>query len=98
SGTNAHVILEEPPASVSSAVELSAAEPVVAVPETLESLPWVVSGRDVAGLRAQAVQLAGFVRAQRAAGAVDGLWPAGVAAGLAGRAGLEQRAVVTGQD
>ncbi|MFE3491469.1 acyltransferase domain-containing protein, partial [Streptomyces griseus] len=93
SGTNAHVILEEPPASVSSA-----AEPVVAVPETLESLPWVVSGRDAAGLRAQAAQLAGFVRAQRAAGAVGGLWPAGVAAGLARRAGLEQRAVVTGQD
>ncbi|MGW1441105.1 acyltransferase domain-containing protein, partial [Streptomyces griseus] len=98
SGTNAHVILEEPPAPVSSAAELSATEPVVAVPETLESLPWVVSGRDAAGLRAQAAQLAGFVRAQRAAGAVGGLWPAGVAAGLARRAGLEQRAVVTGQD
>ncbi|MET9543677.1 acyltransferase domain-containing protein, partial [Streptomyces sp. NPDC006553] len=46
----------------------------------------------------QAAQLAGFVRAQQAAGRADSAWVAGVAAGLAGRAGLEQRAVVTGTD
>ncbi|MEV6478311.1 type I polyketide synthase, partial [Streptomyces sp. NPDC051657] len=93
SGTNAHVILEEPPVA-----DPSAAGAVVAVPGIPGPVPWVVSGRDAAGLRAQAAQLASFVRAQRAAGAVDGQWPAGVAAGLAGRAALEQRAVVTGAD
>ncbi|MFJ4688895.1 SDR family NAD(P)-dependent oxidoreductase, partial [Streptomyces sp. NPDC088789] len=64
-----------------------------------ESLvPWVVSGRGDGGLRGQAARLASFVRAQQAAGAVDREWIAGVAAGLAGRAALEQRAVVVGAD
>ncbi|MFD4322721.1 SDR family NAD(P)-dependent oxidoreductase, partial [Streptomyces sp. NPDC058548] len=93
SGTNAHVILEEPPV-----VETAAEEPAGVAPLGDGLLPWVVSGRDAAGLRAQAAQLASFVRAQRATGAVDGHWLAGVAAGLAARAGLEQRAVVTGAD
>ncbi|MGW1926753.1 acyltransferase domain-containing protein, partial [Streptomyces massasporeus] len=61
-------------------------------------VPWVVSGRGDAGLRGQAAQLAGFVRARRAAGVVDREWMAGVAAELAGRAALEQRAVVVGAD
>ncbi|MEU5979719.1 type I polyketide synthase, partial [Streptomyces sp. NPDC047315] len=86
SGTNAHVILEEPPAVETPTVQV--AGPV----------PWTVSGRGGAGLRAQAAQLASFVRARQAAGAADRAWLTGVAAGLAGRAGLEQRAVVTGGD
>ncbi|TXL82981.1 polyketide synthase, partial [Streptomyces sp. IB2014 016-6] len=53
SGTNAHVILEEPPALEAAPEERS--EPAGAV-------PWVVSGRGEAGLRAQAAQLANFVR------------------------------------
>uniref|UniRef100_UPI001F3A29A0 acyltransferase domain-containing protein n=1 Tax=Streptomyces griseus TaxID=1911 RepID=UPI001F3A29A0 len=69
SGTNAHVILEEPPAAEPKPV----AEGEAPVPVGVDLLPWVVSGRDVAGLRAQAAQLAGFVRAQRAAGAVEAL-------------------------
>ncbi|MFJ8502332.1 acyltransferase domain-containing protein, partial [Streptomyces sp. NPDC093992] len=93
SGTNAHVILEEPPAAETAGEE---PEAVALLGDGL--LPWVVSGRDVAGLRAQAARLAEFVRAQRAVGAVDGQWLAGVAAGLAGRAALEQRAVVVGAD
>ncbi|MET8573185.1 type I polyketide synthase, partial [Streptomyces sp. NPDC004783] len=93
SGTNAHVILEEPPA-----VETAAKEPETAVPLGETLVPWVVSGRDEAGLRGQAAQLASFVRAQQASGAVEGPWLTGTAVGLAHRAGLEQRAVVTGGD
>ncbi|MFJ4688897.1 SDR family NAD(P)-dependent oxidoreductase [Streptomyces sp. NPDC088789] len=89
SGTNAHVILEEPPV-----VEPEAAAPVG------ESGPvaWVLSGRGDEGLRGQAARLAAFVRERRAAGGVDRAWLAGVASGLAGRAALEQRAVVVGSD
>ncbi|MFE6880109.1 SDR family NAD(P)-dependent oxidoreductase, partial [Streptomyces sp. NPDC057677] len=93
SGTNAHVILEEPPA-----VETAGGEPDAPVSLGKGLVPWVVSGRDAAGLRSQAAQLASFVRTQQTAGAVDGPWTAGVAAGLAGRAALEHRAVVTGAD
>ncbi|MEU5980615.1 type I polyketide synthase, partial [Streptomyces sp. NPDC047315] len=87
SGTNAHVILEEPPAVQRKAVPAAVGDGPV---------PWVVSGRGDAGLRGQAAQLARFVRGQRAAGGPA--WLAGVAAGLAGRAGLEDRAVVVGSD
>ncbi|WP_405826869.1 SDR family NAD(P)-dependent oxidoreductase [Streptomyces sp. NBC_00838] len=83
SGTNAHVILEEPPA-------LEEAPVVEAEPAGV--VPWVLSGRGDAGLRAQAAQLANFVRRR------EGVDVAGVAAGLAGRAGLEDRAVVVGSD
>ncbi|MET8662310.1 type I polyketide synthase, partial [Streptomyces griseus] len=58
SGTNAHVILEEP-----SAVETPAvAEPEAVVPVVSGPVPWLVSGRGDAGLRGQAARLAGFVR------------------------------------
>ncbi|MET8572530.1 type I polyketide synthase [Streptomyces sp. NPDC004783] len=87
SGTNAHVILEEPPAV--EAVDLSPVE----VPGPV---PWLVSGRGDAGLRGQAARLAGFVRERRAAGAVDGDWLAGAAAGLVRRARLDARAVMVG--
>ncbi|MET8573181.1 type I polyketide synthase, partial [Streptomyces sp. NPDC004783] len=93
SGTNAHVILEEAPA-----VEEPTADRQASAPLGEGLVPWVVSGRGEAGLRGQAARLAGFVRAQQASGAVDGPWLTGVAVGLAGRAGLEQRAVVTGGD
>ncbi|MCI3226807.1 acyltransferase domain-containing protein, partial [Streptomyces sp. NP-1717] len=83
SGTNAHVILEEPPAL--EEVPVVEAEPAGVV-------PWVVSGRGDAGLRGQAAQLAEFVRAR------EGVDVAGVAAGLAGRAALQDRAVVVGGD
>ena len=55
-----------------------------------EVVPWVVSGRGAAGLAAQARRLAAFT-AGRA-----GLAPEDVGAALAGRAALEDRAVVVG--
>ncbi|MEU5980606.1 type I polyketide synthase, partial [Streptomyces sp. NPDC047315] len=83
SGTNAHVIVEEPPA-----VEA----PEVAAVEASGPVPWVVSGRGDGGLRGQAARLADFVRGH------EDLDVAGVAAGLVGRAVLEDRAVVVGDD
>ncbi|WP_032774389.1 ketoacyl-synthetase C-terminal extension domain-containing protein, partial [Streptomyces griseus] len=87
SGTNAHVILEEP-----SAVETPAvAEPEAVVPVVSGPVPWLVSARGDAGLRGQAARLAEFVR-----GPDQDVDVAGVAAALVGRAVLENRAVVVG--
>ncbi|RBQ20874.1 type-I PKS [Spongiactinospora rosea] len=82
SGTNAHVILEEAPPS----------EPL-AVPASVDVVPWVISGRDAGALRDQARRLAGFVSADSSLQAVD------VGASLAGsRSIFAHRAVVVGGD
>ncbi|TDC74417.1 type I polyketide synthase, partial [Actinomadura sp. 7K507] len=84
SGTNAHVILEEAPAAHSA----PESEPGVELPV----VPWVLSAKSEAGLRAQARRLAGHVGDR-------GLDPADVGFSLAtGRAHLEHRAVVLGAD
>ncbi|MGA4991470.1 SDR family NAD(P)-dependent oxidoreductase [Nonomuraea bangladeshensis] len=82
SGTNAHVILEEPPVEEPTAEEASSG-PAVPVP-----VPVVVSAKSEAALRAQAGRLAGFVAEH---GQVDVL---DVAVALTRRAGLEHRVVV----
>ncbi|GAB3874971.1 hypothetical protein GCM10027610_144560 [Dactylosporangium cerinum] len=80
SGTNAHVIVEEPEPS-----------PVVEPSAVAGPVPWLISGRSPAALRAQAAQLADF-----AATDVD---VAAVARALATtRAALEHRAVVVAED
>ncbi|MEV5330057.1 type I polyketide synthase [Nonomuraea sp. NPDC052634] len=88
SGTNAHVILEEPPLEVPSAVGDG---PVVLSP-VRGVVPVVVSGKNEAALRAQAERLADFVAAHSSAGVAE------VAAGLARRAALEHRAVLPVSD
>ncbi|MFI0791066.1 type I polyketide synthase, partial [Streptomyces lydicus] len=85
SGTNAHLVLEEPPAAEEPRrpEALGAAAPVV--------VPWVVSGRGEQGLRAQAEQLRSFVEAR------PELAPADVAYSLVmSRSAWENRAVVLG--
>ncbi|MCM4084180.1 type I polyketide synthase [Paractinoplanes hotanensis] len=79
SGTNAHIILEEPPAE-------PVAEPVTAPPPAV--VPLVLSGHDAAGLAAQAGRLSDFLDVRPTARPLDVGWS------LAGRAALAHRAVV----
>ncbi|MDI5966648.1 type I polyketide synthase, partial [Streptantibioticus silvisoli] len=104
SGTNVHTILEE--ATPAPAPAAANGEPTSPVPSaTLTTLPWVLSAKSDAALRAQAERLGALVDAS-----VDALAGAGadVAADVAsrpldvayalatGRAALEHRAVVLG--
>ncbi|WP_254802893.1 beta-ketoacyl synthase N-terminal-like domain-containing protein, partial [Kitasatospora sp. SUK 42] len=85
SGTNAHVIIEQPPAEPAPAQTAPAPGPTV--------LPWVLSGRDETALHAQAERLREYVAAR------PELDPADLAFSLATtRAALEERAVVLGGD
>ncbi|MBL1102707.1 type I polyketide synthase, partial [Streptomyces coffeae] len=87
SGTNAHIILEEAPATRETTVKPSAAG--------LPVVPWVLSGRSAQALRAQAGRLATFLEedgAQQVSAADVGLSLA------ATRTVLEHRAVVLGAD
>ena len=81
SGTNAHVIVEAAPAE--SAGEAGPPQPV---------LPWVVSAKSAAALRAQAARLAEHVRAHGELDVADVGWS------LAGRSAFEHRGVVVGGD
>ncbi|MFJ4566100.1 type I polyketide synthase [Streptomyces caelestis] len=89
SGTNAHVILEEPaPADTAGA----AAPEAAARPELPEGfvLPWLLSGRSAEALRAQAGKLLA---------ALGGEDPLDIAYSLAtSRAAMEHRAVLTAGD
>ncbi|MEU9857947.1 SDR family NAD(P)-dependent oxidoreductase [Streptomyces sp. NPDC047974] len=87
SGTNAHVIIEEPPAAAPRTARDDR-------PATdLSVVPWTVSGRTAQALQDQAARLAAFVEA-----GVE-LRPADVGFSLAaGRAVLDHRAVVVGDD
>ncbi|MET8074557.1 type I polyketide synthase, partial [Streptomyces sp. NPDC005271] len=87
SGTNAHVVLEQAPVAATPP-EREPTEPTGA------AVPWVVSGRSAAGLRAQAARLGAFVAA---AGADAGVAEVGWSL-ASGRAALEHRAVVVAGD
>ncbi|TDC84141.1 SDR family NAD(P)-dependent oxidoreductase, partial [Nonomuraea deserti] len=83
SGTNAHVIIEQGP------VVEPEPEPVAQAPVA----PWLVSAKDVRALRAQAGRLASWITARPEVDLADVAWSL-----AAGRAVLEQRAVVVGAD
>ncbi|WP_354384453.1 type I polyketide synthase [Streptomyces sp. PvR034] len=82
SGTNAHVILEQAPQEQEAAEESEPVAPAV--------VPWVVSGRGVDGLRAQAERLVSRVEGDADLSPVDVGWSL-----ASGRAEFENRAVVT---
>jgi acyl transferase domain-containing protein/short-subunit dehydrogenase/acyl carrier protein len=90
SGTNAHVIVEEPPAAVAEAPVDGAGEAPAA---ELVAVPWVLSAKSAPALGAQADKLATHV------GQRPELDPADVGSSLiGGRASFEHRAVVVGGD
>ena len=96
SGTNAHVILEgaDSPDPSGSIARLTPLERVNHVIDPGGVVPWVVSGRGEAALRAQAGRLAGFARAGAGgAGVADAGWSL-----AAGRSVFEDRAVVLAGD
>jgi acyl transferase domain-containing protein len=89
SGTNVHVILEEPAAQD----RIPAGGDAPAAPLVAGRVPWLISARSADGLKAQAARLAAHVAAR------PGLPPADVAWSLAtARSVLEHRAVVIGRD
>ncbi|BBB02235.1 putative polyketide synthase [Actinacidiphila reveromycinica] len=88
SGTNAHVLVEEPPAPEPSE-NPSSAGPLPAVLGGV--VPWVVSGRTDAALRGQAARLRELVVARPGLGPVDVGWSL-----ASSRSVFEHRAVVAG--
>ncbi|MEU0839171.1 type I polyketide synthase [Streptomyces sp. NPDC005962] len=88
SGTNAHTIIEQAPA------EEDAEEPAEEPPtRRLDVVPWTVSGKSAAALRAQAERLLDHLRGETAPRPLD------VGLSLATtRAQLDHRAVVRGRD
>ncbi|MFI0374017.1 SDR family NAD(P)-dependent oxidoreductase [Actinomadura sp. 1N219] len=87
SGTNAHVIIEEPEP------EPQPSEPVEEVRGPLPVVPWVISARDETGLRAQAEKLGSYLEARPDVSPLD------VGFSLAtSRAALPHRAVVLAAD
>ncbi|UQX05326.1 type I polyketide synthase [Streptomyces sp. RerS4] len=93
SGTNAHVILEEPPAPEAVEAPEGEADAAAAPAHVLPVLPWALSAKTPDALADQAARLLAHVEADPERSPLD------IAFSLAtGRAALEQRAVVVGAD
>ncbi|QKG19184.1 Type I modular polyketide synthase [Actinomadura verrucosospora] len=97
SGTNAHVILQEPP-SPPSAPDLTGDVPPQSLPILTggpgeASLAWPVSGRTAGGLAAQAERLLTHLRARPDAQPTDVAWSL-----VTTRSAFEHRAVVIGDE
>ena len=82
SGTNAHVIVEQAPATTAAQPERC----------TAPTLPWVLSAKSAAALRGQARRLSTYLQSH------PDLDPHDVACTLAGRSTFDHRAVVLGAD
>ncbi|MEU6071933.1 type I polyketide synthase, partial [Streptomyces sp. NPDC047082] len=81
SGTNAHTIIEEAPATAQ----------LPPTPDSGAVVPWVLSGKGEPALRAQAARLAGHLDAK------DGWTASDIGLSLASRATFEDRAVLLAQ-
>ncbi|MFC0042722.1 type I polyketide synthase [Actinomadura rayongensis] len=81
SGTNAHLVLEQSPSE----------RPAERAPEDVPALPWVLTARSPAALRAQAERLLRYVRENPGARAADVGWTLATS-----RARLEHRGVIVG--
>ncbi|MFE3329903.1 type I polyketide synthase, partial [Streptomyces sp. NPDC059176] len=95
SGTNAHVIIEQPPTDAprDESRDGDTRDGTVGMPEPATLVPWVLSGRSEAALRAQAERLAAHMHSH------PGLDPRDVGFSLVTtRSPFEHRAVVLGQD
>ncbi|MFJ4985224.1 type I polyketide synthase [Streptomyces sp. NPDC088732] len=93
SGTNAHTIIEEPPAEDADATTTGNGVSGDGASRPPELLPWVLSAKTPEALRAQARRLAGHVTAD------PGLTPADIGHSLATTRGVfEHRAVALGPD
>ena len=90
SGTNAHIILEEPPAG-DPVPDDTEPEPVLAADPPL--LAWLVSGRSAEALAAQADRLGEWLAARPDLDPVDVAWSLART-----RSAFAHRAVITGQD
>ncbi|MFD8288329.1 SDR family NAD(P)-dependent oxidoreductase [Streptomyces lavendulae] len=97
SGTNAHIILEEArPGSRPEARDEDRTAPPAGtgdVPPSTAMVPWLVSGRSEAALRAQAGRLSAFMEADGAPAAPDAAYSL-----ASTRAALEHRGVVLAAD
>ncbi|MBL1102638.1 type I polyketide synthase, partial [Streptomyces coffeae] len=92
SGTNAHIILEEPPTAAPVTATATEELPIARLP----LVPWVLSGRSPEALRGQAGRLAAFLD-ERPSG--EGLAAVDVGLSLVTtRAALDHRAVLLGAD
>ncbi|MEV0041781.1 type I polyketide synthase, partial [Streptomyces sp. NPDC050804] len=94
SGTNAHVILEQPPTAVRAtdfdASEAPSTGSESTRPEEPGAVPWVLSGKTPEALRGQAARLLSYIQAR------PGLRPVDIGFSLAtGRSRFEHGAVVT---
>uniref|UniRef100_UPI003D7286A2 type I polyketide synthase n=1 Tax=Streptomyces cucumeris TaxID=2962890 RepID=UPI003D7286A2 len=90
SGTNAHAIVEEPPAPQADTDE---ATPATQTPTALPAVPWVLSAKSVTALRAQAARLLEHAEAHPEATDTD------IALSLATtRTAFDHRAVVLAPD
>ncbi|MBW5425365.1 SDR family NAD(P)-dependent oxidoreductase, partial [Streptomyces sp. BG9H] len=100
SGTNAHLVLEQAPQGTEQGTEQSTDGTAEDVPEqpavaTDGPLPWVVSGKSVAALEAQAGRLGEFLATE--AGADVSVADVGLSLAVS-RSAFEHRAVVVGGD
>ncbi|NGO68670.1 SDR family NAD(P)-dependent oxidoreductase [Streptomyces sp. SB3404] len=93
SGTNAHVIIEQPPEAEPADTEPAGTSSADSSSTAPVRVPWVVSAKSEAALRAQVERLRSFVAERPGLDAVDVGWSLATT-----RAGLEHRAVLAGDE